>query len=123
MAIVSDADLDDFAALAVDLACKDSCEILRDDSSDSDGAGGYQNITWPVVATVACLISDAGRQPTEPIIAAKLDGKTFQTIMLPRGTDVRESDRLRINGTTTYHIIDVSTETYEVLKPVFVWRE
>jgi hypothetical protein len=123
MAIFSDVDLDDFADLAEELALKDSCEILRDDSTDSDGSGGYQNITWPVVATVACLISDAGRQPTEPIIAAKLDGKTFQTIMLPRGTDVRESDRLRINGTTTYHIIDVSTETYEVLKSIFVWRE
>jgi hypothetical protein len=122
MTIFTDTDLDDFSALAVDLACKDTCEILREGSHSDDGEGGESNVTWPVFATVKCMLTDEGAQtPTEVVVAERLDGRTLQTVWLPRGTAVLKSDLLRING-QVYHIMDVSTNSYEVLKPVEVWR-
>lgn len=123
MAIFSDADLDDFADLAEDLALKDSCEILSETSSSDDGQGGEENITWSTTATVPCMVTDAGQaQPTETVVAARLDGKTLQIIWFKRGVAVTPTNRLQVSG-QGYHILDVSTDTYEVLKPVWVWRE
>ena len=123
MSIFSDIDLDSFADLAEDLALKDSCEILSETSSSDDGQGGEENITWSVVATAPCMVTDAGQaQPTETVVAARLDGKTLQIIWLKRGVVVNPTNRLQVNG-QGYHILDVSTDTYEILKPVWVWRE
>jgi hypothetical protein len=125
MTIFSDADLDDFASLAEDLALKDTCEVLRDVSSDDDGEGGEENIDQQVVATVKCMLTNAsGRSmPTEQIVAGRLDGKTLQTIWFKRGAvSLLKSDLLRVNGNNKYHIMDVNEDSYEVLKPVNVWR-
>jgi len=122
MTIFTDADLDDFSDLAVALGCKDDCDILEKTGSTDDGAGGKSNVVWSTVETVKCMLTDDSQTPTETVVAGRLDGKTLQKAWLPRGTTVLKSNRLRING-AVYHIQDVSTNSYEVLKPVSVWRE
>lgn len=124
MTIFTDADLDDFASLAEDLALKDTCEQLRDDGGDDDGEGGNENLSWPVIATVPCMLTRESVQsvPGESIIADRLDGKTIQRAWFKRGAlSLLKTDLLRING-DLYHIIDLDTESYEVLKPVSVWK-
>jgi hypothetical protein len=124
MSIFTDADLDVFAALAEDLALKDTCEQLRDDGGDDDGEGGKENINWPVIATAKCMLTRESVQsvPGESIIADRLDGKTIQRAWFKRGAlSLLKTDLLRING-DIYHIIDLDTESYEVLKPVSVWK-
>jgi hypothetical protein len=126
MAIISDVDLQVFSDLAVDLALKDSCEILRDTSTDSDDQGGYENIPWPTVATVACALVDVGAvasyRPT--VEATRLQDRVYQTLLLPRGTGVLVGDRFRINSASTYQSEGIQDPTsYEVLRRVQVWRE
>jgi hypothetical protein len=84
MSIFSDADLDDFANLAEDLALKDTCEQLRDDGGDDDGEGGKENLNWPVIATVPCMLTRQSVQsiPGESIIADRLDGKDYPTCLV-----------------------------------------
>lgn len=126
MAIISDAQLDKFSALGEKLALKDSCEILRDSSADSDDRGGYEGITWPTVATVACMVMDGSgsTRPKQFVEADRLKGRITQSILLPRKTDVLESDRIRVNGTDTYQIEEIEEPTsYEVFRRVQVWRE
>lgn len=123
MAIFTDADLDDFATLAEELALKDTCEQLRDDGGDDDGEGGKENITWPVIATVKCMLTRQSVHsiPTEIMIADRLEGKTLETAWVRRGAlNLLKTDLLRING-NIYHIVDVDSDSYEVLKPVTVW--
>jgi uncharacterized protein YabE (DUF348 family) len=122
MTIFTNADLDDFSALATDLALKDDCDILRETSHTDDSEGGESSVVWSTAATVKCMLTDDSQTPTESVVAGRLDGRTLQKVWFPRGTDVRKTDRLRING-TTYHIMDASTNSYEVLKAVEVWRE
>lgn len=124
MSIFTDSDLQDFSDLATELALKDDCDILEETSSSDDGAGGESNVVWSTAETVKCMLTNqSGRStPTETVVAGRLDGKTLQTIWLPRGTSVAKTNRLRVNG-NVYHISDVNGDSYEVLKPVSVWRE
>jgi hypothetical protein len=123
MALFDDNDLQGFSDLVEDLAFKDDCEILEDSAGTPDGGGGRIGIAQNVVDTVKCALIDAGFQPTERLANQKLDGKVQQTVLLPRGTDVKKSHQLRIKG-KTYHIIDVKDPTtYEVARFVSVWRE
>jgi hypothetical protein len=124
MTIFTDADLDAFSDFATDAALKDTCEILREGSHNDDGEGGQENIDWPVFATVKCMLTGETSRSTvtEAVVADRLDGRTLQTVWFPRGTAVLKSDLLRING-QEYHIIDISTDSYEVLKPISVWRK
>jgi hypothetical protein len=121
MTLFSDADLDGFSALAVELALKDDCDILEEVSTP-DGQGGQGEPTDQVVATVKCAVIDASRVE-EYMLAQKVSDKVFETILLPRGTQVSISNRLRVAG-QTYHIEGVNDPTtYEVLRRVSVWRE
>lgn len=122
--IFTDADLDALATLAEDLALKDTCDVLRDNGGSDDGEGGLENLDWPVLVTVNCMLTRESVQsvPGESIIADRLDGKTIQRVWFKRGAvDLLKTDLLRING-DLYHIIDLDTESYEVLKPVSVWK-
>lgn len=123
MPIFTDADLQVFADLGTDSALKDTCEILRDNSNDSDDQGGFENISWPVVETVPCAVID-GKQPEDFVQAGKLKSRSYQTILLPRNTNVLESDRLRVNGAAVYQIEGIKDPTsYEIFRRVAVWRE
>jgi len=60
--------------------------------------------------------------PAEIMIADRLEGKTLETVWLKRGAlSLLKTDLLRING-DNYHIVDVDSTSYEVLKPITVWR-
>nr|BBH90141.1 hypothetical protein KTC_48920 [Thermosporothrix sp. COM3]BBH90206.1 hypothetical protein KTC_49570 [Thermosporothrix sp. COM3]BBH90271.1 hypothetical protein KTC_50220 [Thermosporothrix sp. COM3] len=118
MTIISDEDLQAFSDLATELALKDMCDVLRE-TRTPDGQGGTE-ITWTVVATVPCALIDSGQSPQEVVIAERLQGKTLKRLLVPRLTDIRGADRLRING-ITYKVIDLYDPTsYEVLRRVAV---
>lgn len=129
MAIISDADLQGFSDLAVLLAFKDTCDILRETDGADDGSGGNLP-SWPIAYTgIPCLVVDGGRKPAEALLAQRFVGKVMKTISLPRQTDVKGTDRISVTSgnsfnTAIYHIIDVEDPTtYEVLRRVSVWRE
>lgn len=122
MTLFTDADLADFGALAVDLALKDDCEILRETSESTDAGGGSSG-SETTFATVKCAVIDSGQSPTEQVMAQQLEGRVIKQILLPRLTAIRKSDILRVSG-TRYHIIDsLDPTSYEVLRRVSVWRE
>ena len=81
------------------LACDLSCQIQR--STTSLGPGGY-TITYPVVATITCGMSEptAGQLTNYEYMIGDL---AAWHVRFPFGTDVRELDRLVItqnNGAT-----------------------
>jgi hypothetical protein len=129
MALFTDTDLQGFSDLAQDLALKDTCDILRETDGADDGSGG-NTPTWPAALTaIPCLVVDGGRKPQEQILAMKLVGKVMKTIMLPRQTDVKNTDRISVTSgnslnTAIYHVVEPEDPTtYEVLRRVTVWRE
>jgi hypothetical protein len=132
MAIFTDTDLQGFSDLAVLLACKDTCDILRETDGTDDGSGG-NNPSWPSALTgIPCLVVDGGSrssQQPEQLLAMRMVGKVMKSIMLPRQTDVRGTDRISVTSgnsfnTATYHVVDIKEpSTYEVLRQVVVWRE
>lgn len=124
MSIFTDSDLADFGALAIDLAFKDSCEIMRattvrDDQNGLD-SGAWP---WPVHETVPCVVID-DLAPRLSVVAEQTTGRTTKDIMLPRLTDVILTDKLRINGTDLYDIVDLLDPiSYEVVRRVVCLRQ
>ena len=96
----------------------DSCAIGRE-SRTTSAMGGKQTSTWPTVATSPCAIIAEGL-PQEQVVAAQTVGSILKIVLLPRGTDVRGSDQLTING-LAYHVIDLyEPSTFEVIRRVLV---
>lgn len=122
MGIISDADLDGFSDLAVELALKDDCDILRAPLTPNPAGGGQTRGAYAVAATVKAALIDAGSSPRRTTIAEQHVGNTPKIILLPRHTDVRPDDRLAMLG-EVYEIIDLyEPTTYEVLRRVGVNR-
>ncbi len=123
MAILTDSDLQGLADMAADLALKDDCDILRETAQPYDlryvpNSGGHAT-TWPVHATVKCAVVYS----TEPTLrdgAQQQVRRTPKKILLPRGTDVLETDRLRTGG-LEYLITGIQDPTsYEIFRLVNV---
>jgi hypothetical protein len=122
MALLSEEDLASFGELAVELAMKDTCEILRTSTASTDAGGGGTS-SEEIADTVPCALLDTGLSPGEQLTAEQLEAKVYKLVLLPRLTNVRESDTLRIVG-QRYHVIAVSDPTsYEVIRRVSVYRE
>lgn len=129
MAILDDTFLANMGTLAINLAAKDTCDILRNPHTP-DAQGGYSSTSsdWPAVATgLPCLVVDS-RFPAEQVVAEQLTDRMDKIISLPRLTDVQKTDRIKVyqtNGATTkYHVLGVvEPSTYEVLRRVVVTRE
>jgi hypothetical protein len=139
--ILSETDLASLGAMAVSVFLKDTCDILRNpdqavSTAIPDGQGGYTgassstSIGWQATSSgVACAVVEATAQNgAEPLQASQLQSKSSKTLLLPRFTDIRDSDRVRVyhaNSTIVYYEVISITEplSYEVVRRVFVERQ
>lgn len=119
MALLSDLDLQGLGGLITELVLTDDGDILRETQTRTPG-GGHTS-SWDVAHSTKCAIVDAG-SPGETMVAAQQSGMITKLALLPRGTDILGTDRLRVNG-LTYHVIDLfEPETFEVVRRVLVRR-
>lgn len=87
----------------------DSASVLRKEST-RDAAGGFVD-TWVAVQThISARVKAQGMQPWEKIdrIGSRPVSTSVFKISLPAGTDVRPTDRLRIDSfvpSITYEVI------------------
>lgn len=129
MAFLTDTDLQGFSDLALDLFMKDTCDIEREPSiaTHPDGQGGrVLQSTWTVLNTnpVPCAVLDTPKAPRDLIDDTQLISNPIKLIVLPRFTDVKNQDRLRVNGVTVYRVIaSQDPTTYEVVRRVYVTRD
>lgn len=118
MALFTDEDMQIFADLGADLALKDDCDILRKSNGLPDASGGHKP-TWLVAETVKCAVLDYSSLESVPV-AGQVAPRLSKTILLPRGTDVRDNDRLQVSG-VLYTITNIPDPTsYEVFRRVHV---
>ncbi len=120
MPVISDTAITRIANWATTKVLKDSCDILRETRVPTS-SGGF-TITYPTAhAAVPCVVLNTGT-PHEQLIAGQEVGFMPKVILLPKGTDVLGSDRIKV-GTITYHVIDLfAPESYEVCRRVLVRR-
>lgn len=104
-------DIAEFDALVVE-SSPNTAVISRDTGPVDDGHGG-QAETWATVATVACGVNSIGNDPTEQMIADALQGSILVAITIPRGTDVKNNDRVTV-GSQVYEVLGVApARSYE----------
>lgn len=82
----------------------DTCVIERPTSGTD--AGGAPISGHTAVATVACKVSAPGRAPVEAISGGRVVPLVDYEISLPPDTDVRNEDRIVVNGRTLYVVAD-----------------
>ena len=105
---------------------KDTCTIYRlpvGASRTKDGRGGYTDGYQSQATGVPCAVLDDGLGAQELYQLGQLRGRITKTIVLPAGTDVRDKDKLEVNGAVYYEVLDaVDPTSYEVLRRVIVLR-
>lgn len=87
--------------------------IIRRSTPVDDGGGGTTELV-SFLGPYPCHVRAGRLQRGEILVGGQLQGQVPSTIALPKGTDVRESDRINVNGAV------VSTDfvggtTYEVM--------
>ncbi len=120
MPVLSDAAINRLAGWITAKVLKDVCDILRETRTPTT-SGGF-TITYPTAHTaVPCAVMNGGN-PQEQLLSGQEVGFIPKIILLPKGTDVLGSDRIKV-GTITYHVIDLYVpESYEVVRKVLVRR-
>lgn len=141
--LMTDTELQHYSDAFTQYMLQDTCTILRNpDQSAStatpDGQGGYtgasssSSVGWTSVTTVPCAVIEAlVSKGGEPFQQGQLQSKSLKTVLLPRRTDVRDSDRLEVvsvaqgTSTTTFYEVMMCADpsTYEVLRRVYVERQ
>ncbi len=119
MAIFTDADLAGYGQVIQDLVMSDTCDVLRA-TSTQDTQGGKTGVTWPILSTVPCVLVNVQRAPKELVDDTQLVSAVIKIAMLPRHTDVKTQDRLRIAGVVHRVIAPLDPVTYEVVRRVYV---
>jgi len=76
----------------------DTCVIRR--PSGARGASGAPSGAETTVATAPCLVRVPGRAPTEAVAGGRYGPQADYEVVVPRGTDVRSSDTIAVNGRT-----------------------
>ncbi len=121
MPVLSDTALNRLAGWITEKVLKDTCDILRETRVQKP-SGGF-DITYPKHNTdpIPCAVMNGGA-PREQLIAEQEVGFIPKIILLPKGTDVLGSDRIKV-GSITYHVIDLYEPTsYEVVRRVLTRR-
>ncbi len=121
MPVLSDAAINRLAGWITDKVLNDVCDILRETRVPTS-SGGF-TITYPKHNTdpIPCAVMNSG-VPREQLLSGQEVGFIPKIILLPKGTDVLGSDRIKV-GTITYHVIDLlAPESYEVCRRVLVRR-
>lgn len=92
--------------------------VIRRPARTTDGAGGYTTADADV-ATVAVRVAPWGQTPMESVIAERFQAESLFRLSLPAETDVQPGDRLLVNGTMTYEVVDrLAPRGYEVVRNV-----
>ena len=103
------------------IALIDSCDILYNSATGGDSQGGKTAATWSVRSTQPCAVIDHGLMGQETYLNAQLRGHMLKDVLLPAGTDVCDSDRLRVNSAVYYEVIECADPTTdEVVRRVVV---
>jgi head-tail adaptor len=90
--------------------------IRRPAGSTSDGAGGTVATNPTSTANVSCRIAPALVSDREMIVAAGIQAMTVWRITVPRGTDIRATDRFEV-GSRTFEIRAVyGARTFETAR-------
>jgi hypothetical protein len=110
--------LQDMSDLAQEFMDKD-CEIWRS-ASTSDPYGSYDDDDYTKVADSKCFLGEPASNAQGDLLATYADrigSRTISRVQFPLGTDVREGDRLIIDGQK----LDVQVKlprSYDVLPTV-----
>ncbi len=126
-AMLSDADLTSLAALAQNLALRDTCTILNV-SRVRNASGGYVDTYVPQTSTVPCAIIDLRKMGMEQVKGGALESATIKMMLFPRGTVILDTDRLQVvsatSGTTTIYEVTAAFDptTFEIVRRVEVNR-
>jgi SPP1 family predicted phage head-tail adaptor len=119
MPLLSEAALAHLGKWFEDHLFNDDCTIERQTRVQTPSGGS--TLSWTDIATVKGAIVDAG-SPQETLLAAQEVGYITKLAMLPRNTDIRGNDRIRV-GAVTYTVIDLyEPSTYVVMQRVLVRR-
>ena len=122
MPYLSPADVTALGNFVTGYALLDTCSILRKGARVSDGQGGDSNNQFTSVATPPCAVVDDGARATEPYQNAQLRSRVLRILLLPPGTDIRDSDRAQV-GNVFYEVLGVLNPTsYEVVRRVVILK-
>ncbi len=104
------------------IALTDDCDILyNSNTSGNDSQGGKTAATSSVRATVKCAVIDHGLMGLETYVNAQQRGHMVKDVLLPAGTTVLDSDRLRVNSAVYYEVIECADPTTdEIVRRVVV---
>lgn len=122
MPVISQAAIGRLADWVIKQVLIETCDILRETRVQKP-SGGF-TITYPPVHTaVPCAVMNGGNpNPQEQLLSGQEVGFIPKIILLPKGTDILGSDRIKV-GTITYHVIDLFEPTsYEVCRRVLARR-
>lgn len=98
----------------------DKLATVRRPSEVSDDMGG-RAVTWPAVLTdVPCRLDPSTLSPREDLVGGQLASRMTWTVTLPRGTDVRATDRLEIEGRTFEVVAPRGPRSHEIARVVVV---
>lgn len=99
-----------------------ACDIVRDTRA-SNGAGGFVLTPVTVGDDVPCRVSPMSLTRAEAITGRKFTDTLPWQIALPKGTDVRNQDRLTVGG-VTYEVLTIwGPGTYQtVTKAICIKR-
>lgn len=117
MPVITDADLQQIADLAADLALKDDCDILAESDTPDPLLGSTSELI--VTATVKCMVVDH-KPPQEYVIANQIVGEVIKKISTPLGTAILKTNYMRTKG-VMYKVVDpMGPSSYAVFSEAIV---
>lgn len=139
--LLSDAELQSYSNFATGFVLKDTATVYRrpedEGTGTPDGQGGFtgpsssSSAGWDTVYTGPCAIIEAlVTKGGEMYAEGQLQSKSLKTALFPRGTDVRDSDRVKVVSVinsvqfTTFYEVSMMADpsTFEVLRRAYVLR-
>lgn len=109
------ADIARFGAALAPLL-RDSCQVVRNVGTDPDAPEDWQ----PVGSAVACELDPLGASEVARLANLRFEDSAPYKLLFPAGTDVRERDRVVVNGTRTLEVRQsVRTGANEVERVVY----
>lgn len=93
----SDADTDDFADLVAE-ASPDTAIIARNMGTVGDGLGGQIGSFVNIGTLLVKVSAVGGGDPTEQVAGQQLQGISSVMLTVPTATNVRNGDRVTVNG-------------------------
>lgn len=103
--VLSPAEVAELRALVEDLGFPDTYEVLRPTRTDTE-EGGW-TIGETVVSTGICRLRPVGESAEERIIVEQMISETAYSLDFAYAVDLTRADRVRVNATRTFEVVDV----------------